>query len=323
MALLSGLATVIAMGLCSAMWIATGWPDGAAAPMMAAVACCFFASRDDPVPAILQFANWSGIGVVIMAIYQFALLPMTHDFEMLVLVLAPTFLITGVMIAMPATMGIGLALAVIGSTVLALQSELGTTDFASYVNSNMALLLGMYSGAIVMRLIRSVGAEWAIWRVIGAARRTIVQAALHRGRNDRARFAGLMLDRIGLLAPKLASLEPDSVVHGIDFLGSLRIGLNIIDLRRARHGLPKEALTGIDDLLDALAHHYQGKRRPPDPALLGRIDALLFTLLHFPEATGQRDALLGVVGVRRGLFPDAPPYRTKPPRYPLLESVAA
>ncbi|WP_131194937.1 FUSC family protein [Lichenihabitans psoromatis] len=323
MALLSCLAVMVAIILCSALWIGTGWPDGSAAPMLAAVACCFFASRDDPVPAILQFANWSGVAVLIMAVYQFAILPTVHDFEMLVLVLAPTFLVIGALIARPTTMGIGLALAANGAAVLALQSNLGSSDFAAYVNPNLALLIGMYIGAIVMRLMRSVGAEWAIWRLIASARRTIVRAARHRGRHDRNRFIALMLDRIGLISPKLASLEPDTTLKTIDLLGGVRIGLNVIDLRRARHGLPQEAILAIDRLLDGLAHHYEGRRKPPAPTLLACVDHVLTILMSVDDGAGRRDALLGAVGVRRGLFPDAPPYRALLPDDPASERLAA
>jgi uncharacterized membrane protein YccC len=52
MAALSALATVLAVLVCCAFWILTGWPSGAAAPMMAAVLCCFFSTQDDPVPFI-------------------------------------------------------------------------------------------------------------------------------------------------------------------------------------------------------------------------------------------------------------------------------
>jgi hypothetical protein len=44
MALRSALAAVVTILLCCAFWIFTAWPSGAAAPMMAGVACCFFAA---------------------------------------------------------------------------------------------------------------------------------------------------------------------------------------------------------------------------------------------------------------------------------------
>jgi hypothetical protein len=50
MALHSALATILAIGLISAFWIATAWPEGAGAASLAAVACAFFAAQDDPAP---------------------------------------------------------------------------------------------------------------------------------------------------------------------------------------------------------------------------------------------------------------------------------
>ena len=239
MALLSCCGVSIAIVICCWFWIESGWPDGSAAPMMAAVACSFFAAQDDPVPAILQFANYTLIAVIAMAVYQFAVFPMVHDFEVLVLVLAPMFLVVGTMIAMPATMGKGLAIAANGATVLALQSTYGA-DFQSYANSNLALLIGMYAAAIVTRLVRSVGAEWAIRRIIWAGRRTIAAAADRRRAENRAVFAGLLLDRLGLMAPRLAALDPNHGLHNRDILGHIRVGLNVVDLRRVRTALARQ-----------------------------------------------------------------------------------
>ncbi len=122
--LISAVGVAVAVVLCSALWIVTGWPDGSSAPMMAAVACSFFAAKDDPAPAIVEFAVWSAVAVVMIGIYLFAILPFVHDFEMLVLALAPAYLVIGLMISMPSTMSKGLALGANGSTLLALQGLL-------------------------------------------------------------------------------------------------------------------------------------------------------------------------------------------------------
>src|SRR6185312_9009501 len=53
MALLSAVGAFLAVAVNCAFWIATGWPDGAFAPMMAAIACSFFATFDDPAPYII------------------------------------------------------------------------------------------------------------------------------------------------------------------------------------------------------------------------------------------------------------------------------
>jgi uncharacterized membrane protein YccC len=97
MALLSAFAAVVATLACCAFWILTGWPSGAAAPMMAAVLCCFFSTQDDPVPFIKGFLVYTIYSIPVSALYILGILPAIHSFEMLALVCAPTFLLVGVL----------------------------------------------------------------------------------------------------------------------------------------------------------------------------------------------------------------------------------
>jgi uncharacterized membrane protein YccC len=101
LALLSGGAAVIAILLSCATWILSGWGDGAAAPMMAAVFCCFFAALDDPVPAIKSFGLFSLVSLPLSALYMFAILPAIDGFPMLLLVMAPPLLFLGLYIPNP------------------------------------------------------------------------------------------------------------------------------------------------------------------------------------------------------------------------------
>jgi len=52
--------------------------------------------------------------------------------------------------------------------------------------------------------------------------------------------------------------------------------------------------------------------RRPEPALLRDIDRALDAAITVPGAPG-RDLLLHLVGIRRSLFVDAPPYQPPPP----------
>src|SRR5262249_24670564 len=70
-ALLSGLAAAVAMGICAFFWIATAWPDGAGAIAFAAVACTLFASLDDPTPTIRNLAFLLALCIPIVIVYQF------------------------------------------------------------------------------------------------------------------------------------------------------------------------------------------------------------------------------------------------------------
>ncbi|MET3911021.1 putative membrane protein YccC [Bradyrhizobium sp. S3.3.6] len=310
LALWSAAGAAVAILICCAFWIGTGWPDGASAPMMAAVACSFFAAQDEPARFIRSFGLWSLVAIVVVAIYLFALVPAISHIEVLVVALAPTFLLYGFLIARPATAGTGMALAANTATLLALQSTY-IADFASYANSAVAFFVGVLIAELVTRIARGVGAEWIANRLVLSSWITIAVAAERRGKRDRAEFAGLMLHRLGLLVQRIAFLS-ESDRRDADSLVQLRIGINIIDLRRARYGLAASTISVIDDMLDQLAiacRSYAGGGMPRE--LLTSVDRALAQAVKDPNDSAREDALIGLVGIRRGLFPDAPAYRRR------------
>ena len=310
MALWSAAGAAVAILICCAFWIGTGWPDGASAPMMAAVACSFFAAQDEPARFIRSFGLWSLVAIVVVAIYLFALVPAISDIEVLVVALAPTFLLYGFLIARPVTAGTGMALAANTATLLALQSTY-FADFVSYANSAVAFFVGVLIAELVTRIARGVGAEWIANRLVSSSWITIAVAAERRGKRDRAEFAGLMLHRLGLLVQRIAFLS-ESDRRDADSLVQLRIGINIIDLRRARYGLAASTIAVIDDMLDQLAiacRNYAGGGMPRE--LLVSVDRALAQAVKDPNDSPREDALIGLVGIRRGLFPDAPAYRPR------------
>ncbi len=310
MAFRSALGAFFGIVACVVVWIATAWPDGATAAMMGAVLCCMFATQDDPVPAILSFATWTGVAALAIGVLLFGVMPLVHDFVSLALVLAPPLILCGLLMTNPKTLPVGLALGVNGNALLAIQDRYAS-EFGAYVNSGIALVGGIWLAALVTRLVRSVGAEHGARRLVAASRADLARAARRRGHGDRTAFAHLMLDRLGLLVPRLAAAGPDSDLSRIDTLAALRVGMNLVSLRRARHGLPREAVAALDAALDAVAGHYEGPRGPAPETLLRRIDAALARIEAEPVgASGhdaRRDALLGLVGLRRALFPAAAP----------------
>ena len=204
---------------------------------------------------------------------------------------------------MPRTVGDGLALAANGATVMALQSTY-SADFQSYVNGNVALLSGMYAAAVVTRLVRSVGAEWAIRRLIGPGRRTLAAAARSAPAENRASFAGLMLDRLGLMAPRLASLapgprpakpRPPRPISGSVSTSSICAAPE----RRSRR--PRGA--AVRKLLDGSPAPTARRSTSTDTDLLAAHRCRLGAVMAATRAQARRDALLGLVGIRRGAVP--------------------
>lgn len=306
MALRSALAAVLAIGLSSAFWIATAWPDGSSLPVMAAVVCSFFAPADNPVRPQLGFAKWSSVAVIVGGAYVFAIMPMAHEFETLILLLAPVFLLAGLVAAEPKNAIIGLAVAANLPALLALQTRY-SSDFASFANGGLALVGGMWCGALVTAIARVVKPQWVGRRLLRASWLSVARAAEHRGRGDRAVFASLMLDRAGQLAPRLGAGEAWPPM-----LTAIRIGLNVVDLRRARHGLLRPAQASLDAVLDGLAAEYRVRagsaRYEAGRLTIAVLDHALTDAASLPPGRARDDMLQGLVGIRLGLFPSAPDY---------------
>ncbi|HEY8977923.1 MAG TPA: FUSC family protein, partial [Burkholderiaceae bacterium] len=165
LALLSSFAAVLAICLCGAFWIATAWPSGSAAAMMAAVFCSFFATMDDPVPAINNFMRFTLWSAPVSALYVLVLLPLVHDFGMLVLVCAPTFGVLGCFAGRPATAPSAMAMIFGIAGTLSMHDTQVVVDLPGFLNSTLAQVLGIFAAALVTRLVRTVGADWTAQRI--------------------------------------------------------------------------------------------------------------------------------------------------------------
>lgn len=73
----------------------------------------------------------------------------------------------------------------------------------------------------------------------------------------------------------------------------------------------------LDELAQCFRKH-DGMAMPQ--ALLARVDYAMAAAID-EHGAGRTDALIGLVGIRRGLFPDAPDYQPEAPAH--VGSVAA
>ena len=305
LAVRSAAAAVLAIMLGAGFWIVTAWPEGSSLPVMAAVVCSFFSTIDSPVRPQLSFALWSLVAVVVSAGYVFALLPLAHNYEMVVLLLAPMLLGAGLVAANPATSLAGLALCANIPTLIGLQGRY-TADFPGFVNGGLALVGGLCLGALVTSVARVVQPHWVAQRILKASWVTLARAAEQRGRGNRADFASLLLDRVG----QLASRQGGGAARP-DMMAVIRIGLNILDLRRARHHLPPALVATLDRVLDGLATEFRARGARAEWAGTGRLlpmlDAALSEAAGLPAGAARDDLLMGLAGVRLSLFAGAAP----------------
>ena len=307
MALFSAASAGMALMTYCALWIALGWEGGGNGAMMAAVAAAFFAAQDDPAPSMLSFLLWAVVASLVAGVYLFGVFPAVHDFGSLALVLAVIFLPLGLLLHKPQTALVGLPLMVNLVALLNVQNTYNA-NIQSFINSSVAMFIGIGFAVVMTRLFRSVGAEWTARRLVRQGWTTLAEAAEGQGQQDRQQFAARMLDLLGLLAPRLAATPEGSDIASVDMLTEVRIGLNILQLRRARHGLPPTSVEAIEAILDDVATHYRAQvaRRGPLPAPAGlqaRLEASLKRVQTVAPGKARDDALMGVIGLRFALFP--------------------
>jgi uncharacterized membrane protein YccC len=313
LALRSAFTVVLSTCTACAAWIFSGWRAGSSMAMAAAVFCSFFATMDDPVPAIHGFLKWTLLSIPISALYVLVLMPTVQDFGMLVVICAPLFLLLGLYLPRPTHFMPAMALIFGVAGTLALH-DTASSDLVSFLNSMIGQIVGVVVAARVTRLVRSVGADWSARRIQRATWRELgdMAASSQPQYAQSDAYAVRMLDRIGLLAPRIA--QAGGTVEGVaanDALRDLRMGADIAVLQRVRAQLP---LATSAALLGGISRFFrqrsEGRMNPRPPGLLPQIDEALNAMLEARDTAASstsRAAVTALVGLRRNLFPDAPP----------------
>jgi hypothetical protein len=105
--------------------------------------------------------------------------------------------------------------------------------------------------------------------------------------------------------------------EGVDALRDLRVGRNIIRLRRAQAVSPAAASKPLNALLSQTADFYASRAAhsralAPPRSLLAAIDDVLNVLSCLPAGNTRRQGFLAATGLRRNLFPAAAAYAGAP-----------
>jgi uncharacterized membrane protein YccC len=187
-------------------------------------------------------------------------------------------------------------------------------DFAAFLNVSLAQIGGVVMTIGAARLFRSVDASWSARRILRHGWRDL--AALASGRYaDLDGWTSHMLDRLLLITPRLALAEPGSALSAVDALKDLRIGRNVIQLRRALAAAPE--MPGkqqpVQHVLAEVTQHFSRRASSGAPesapaTMLEVIDVALRALQAAPPDERRYQGLLALTGMRRNLFPDAPGY---------------
>jgi uncharacterized membrane protein YccC len=310
-ALLSALAAAVAMGICAFFWIATAWPEGSGAISFAAVACALFASLDDPTPNIRNISTLLALCIPLVIVYQFFVLPAIDGFVLLSAVLGLVLIPAGIMMAIPAYAPIGSALALGFTIEMSLQTRY-TADLAAILNSNSAFVLGGVAALVVTRLMRVIGTQASARRLIRATYRDLADLSDGRVPVARGEWASRQLDRVALLLYRQPRFERRPQHHEfVDALEDLRLGVNIIEMRSVATEMSARAQQAFTAMFTGLAVHFRalarGRVARLGDELLAKIDLGIDDVAAYAGST--EISIAAIVGLRRTLYPDAPPYR--------------
>lgn len=301
--LYSAASTVTAIIVASILWILLGWTDGGAAVILAAVACSFFASMDDPAPQIYRFFFWTAMSVLFASLYLFLVLPNLHDFPMLVLAFSVPFIIVGTLTVKP-QFYLGMLLTLVNtSSFISIQGAYDA-DFLSFVNSNLAGPVGLLFAFVWTLIARPFGAELAAKRLTRFSWRDIVSLTEPATLAEHRQLGVQVLDRLMQHLPRLAMTGQDTGIA----LREVRVALNLLDLLAYTprvHGVPQALLRQV---VAEVGEYFKaclkaGERLPAPSPLLMTLDRTRRALCGEGDDETRLHLLHALSGLRLALLP--------------------
>ena len=299
-----GAALTVIVGC--AFWIGIAWPDGGGAVVLASIVCALFSSNDDPSPAAQRLLYGTVLAVFLAGLYAFVVLPRVTDIVPLVAVLAPLFLFVGGLMAHNPTRLVGVGIVLTFPGVVGLNASYGSS-FSGFANAALAQILGSLLAILMLGLVRTIGTEQVAERLVRAGWKDLARRSVAKGAPDTGDWISRMLDRVGLLTPRLISLGLDPTEPLFDILVDTRVGISVDDLRSFQSISDARDAAIASCVLRSVGRHFagrgRGRRNDPDRALLRCIDLAAARLGSRAHSQARRQALLALTSLRRNLAP--------------------
>ncbi|MHB2239811.1 FUSC family protein [Pseudomonas monsensis] len=303
MMLYSVASTILAIIVASVLWILLGWPDGGSAVILAAVACSFFASMDDPAPQIYRFFFWTGMSVLFASLYLFLILPNLHDFPMLVLAFAVPFICVGTLTVQP-RFYLGMLLTLVNtSSFISIQGAYDA-DFFAFVNANLAGPIGLLFAFIWTLIARPFGVELAAKRLTRFSWKDIVHMTEPANLAEHRHLGVQLLDRLMQHLPRLAMTGQDTGIA----MREVRVGLNLLDLLAYTPRVSGTPQVLLQQVVAEVGEYFRaclkaGERLPAPSPLLMTMDRARRALKGHGDEETRLNLLHALSGLRLALLP--------------------
>lgn len=291
-------------------WIATEWPSGSSAVLIAAIMAAFFGHFPNSDGIVRRYLWGVVVGIGIAALYGFALLPRVTDPVMFAAVLAPPLLVLGALLSRPTTALLSNA-ATIGFINTVGLAAVYQRDFAAFANASLALTMGIGFSAAILSVARLGSTHVSAMRLLKSAYRDVALRAAG-GDTHPSSWTSRMLDRTGLLTT-VGFLKTSGLIGSpMDVLIDMRTGYLAGCLRGLRDSATNVDVVALETVLRGITRYYleRNPRTPGSPPeeLLHDIDLGVGTFNLQDAAPSSREGIAILTGLRRNLFPSAPPY---------------
>lgn len=298
-ALRIGAGVLLAYCLIALAWQATGWSQGANALIYGLVALGFFGGVDQADLAIASFGRFAALAGCAGGLLTYGLLPLAHDFPTFALAMASVIL---PLAAWGASNAMATLLLALGLSTINLQGTFSPPDFASFLESNVATLCGVFVAFFCVSTVRRMGASHVVDRLGRAQRRDIIALSVSATPAARDDYLDRSLDRMALAAPRLA--PGNAHTESAAWLAHLRIGSNVADIRLALATFDGEIRRTGETLLEAVRSNIAS--RTVSSQFLSAIDRALGAALSETDAVRTIALVDSLVGLRLAAFPRGP-----------------
>jgi uncharacterized membrane protein YccC len=279
------LRTFLTMAALAAFWLASGWPFGSSAMLIATVFCGLFAASPHPITAVRNTLAGYAAGMLAALLSLFWLLPGSDGFVMLVAATLPLLMLGPYLGTRPGLPGVGAGYAIGFVYLLALKNPM-TYDPVHSLNDALSQLVGVGLSGVAFVFVPAItGSRWQRARQMRQLREQVVQAATAPLDGLASRFESTSRD---LFQQIVEHTRPDSADARHLLAWALSVhecGRALIELRQAAVALhlsiaAERSLLGA---VQAVARLY----RAPDPARWQLADeAVRLALESCPETDG-------------------------------------
>jgi len=257
-ALLTGVRAMTVILLVAAFWIASAWPYGATAVMMAAITSALFAPAPDPALALKTGLLGVIVGFVAAFLCKFFVLTSLHGIGLLLVGMFP-FLLVGPYLSLNPKLAVtGLGYSTMFCFTVSPANKM-VYDPAQFINFGSALALGVATGAVIFATFVPVTGGWVKRRTARMLREQVEIACSRRLSHLGSRFESATRD----LLQRIAARPNPQDIHDREALGwlflVLEIGRAVIELRRdaASIPLPQPVSTCIQETLKRLERLFK------------------------------------------------------------------